>query len=140
MLLEQYQQNTTFPGNLPKLILTYQKQKDFICKQCGVCCTDLSKAFSICANEEDVQLWDKGRRDDILDWVDSIQIRGGEYVHTIWVDPTTGMDVTKCPWLKRLPFQNKYICQIHDAKPVRCREYPKSKKDTEEKHCQGFES
>ena len=114
--------------------------EDFHCKQCGACCKTPSNAFSICANEEDVQLWEKEKREDILDWVESIKVRGGEYVHTIWVDPAKKLDVTRCPWLKKLPFQNKYMCQIHDAKPARCMQFPKSKKDTEEIDCKGFES
>jgi hypothetical protein len=43
--------------------------KDFKCKQCGNCCINLGDAFSICATEEDIDLWEEEGRNDILEWV-----------------------------------------------------------------------
>ena len=43
--------------------------KFFKCKQCGNCCINLGDAFSTCATEEDISLWEEESRDDILEWV-----------------------------------------------------------------------
>lgn len=111
--------------------------KDFESIQCGVCSLNQSNMPSIYVDEEDVQRWKKAEREDILAWVDSIKVRGGEYVHTIWVDPATKIDVEQCPWMKRLPDKNRWICQIYDLKPSRCREYPKSYTQESDSECKG---
>jgi Fe-S-cluster containining protein len=90
-----------------------------------------------CATEEDIDLWEIEGRDDILEWVGFIPL-GDEYIYDLWIDPQTDDDVTRCPWLKKLSKQNKYICCIHDVKPHHCRVYPKSKQHAEETGCPGF--
>ena len=111
----------------------------FKCKQCGKCCLNLRDAFETCASEEDIQRWKKEERDDILAWVDPIPLGDDHFIYDIWISPTTGDDVQRCPWLRKLPKKNKYICRIHDVKPQHCREYPRSKKHAEETGCKGFE-
>ncbi len=32
----------------------------------------------------------------------------------------------RCPWLRKLPNQEKYICRIYDDRPEDCRVYPVS--------------
>ena len=66
--------------------------KEFKCKQCGNCCLNLYDAFQTCALDEDVQLWEIEGRYDILEWVDSIPLGEDQYVHDIWISPTTGED------------------------------------------------
>ncbi len=112
--------------------------KDFKCEQCGNCCLNLYDAFATCATEEDIQLWRKEGREDILEWVDPISVGSGEFVYDIWISPKTGEDVERCPWLRKVS-KNKYICGIHDVKPKHCREYPRSKRHAEETGCKGFE-
>ncbi len=109
----------------------------FKCRQCGNCCINLGDAFSTCATEEDIYLWEEEGRTDILEWVGFIPL-GDEYIYDLWIDPQTDDDVTQCPWLKKLSKQNKYICCIHDVKPHHCRTYPKSKQHAEETGCPGF--
>jgi hypothetical protein len=41
--------------------------KEFSCKQCGNCCLNLSDAFSTCADEKDIERWEKMGRSDILE-------------------------------------------------------------------------
>ena len=110
----------------------------FKCKQCDHCCLGLSDAFETCADEEDVRLWEEMGRYDILEWVDPISVGGEVIVYDIWIDPRTGDDVDRCPWLRKLP-DGKYICTIHDVKPKHCRNYPKSKAHAEETGCPGFD-
>lgn len=40
------------------------------------------------------------------------------------MDPETGRQLEKCPWLKKLPDQNKYICGIYNDRPDDCKHYP----------------
>ena len=97
----------------------------FICKRCGNCCLNLTDAFQCCVDQEDVEMWEKNERADILEWVDPIDVGHGEKVYDIWISPKTGEDVPRCPWLRKLPKSNKYSCRIHKVKPKVCREYPK---------------
>jgi|GEM_PF-1985135 len=125
--------------NMPKVFIkTCQLHGDgvppeeFSCKQCGNCCLNLN-AHQSCATEEDVALWEENGRDDILEWVDEM-IPG---VHDIWIHPQTGEDVSRCPWLRKLPRQEKYVCHIHDMKPEMCRNYPLSRQHAGETGCKG---
>jgi len=89
--------------------------------------------------DEDVQRWELEGRTDILAWVDPIPLGNYQFIYDIWISPKTGDDVQRCPWLRKLPKQNKYICRIHDTKPEHCLEYPWSRKHAEETGCRGFE-
>ena len=114
--------------------------KDFKCKQCGNCCLNLYDAFSTCATDEDIKMWDSNGRDDILDWVDPIHVGEDYYVYDIWISPVTHDDVNRCPWLRKLPNQDKYVCRIHDLKPEHCRAYPRSRKHAQRTGCMGFDA
>ncbi|HOV87832.1 MAG TPA: YkgJ family cysteine cluster protein [Syntrophobacteraceae bacterium] len=110
----------------------------FKCKQCGHCCMNLD-AHSMSVPQKDVDRWREAGRYDILEWVESIPIGNGEFVHDIWLSPVTGEDVKRCPWLRKLPKKDKYICRIQDLKPTVCRVFPQSRKHAEECRCKGFE-
>lgn len=113
--------------------------KIFKCKQCGNCYLNLSDAFQTSVSDEDVAMWDMKGRFDILEWVNSIHLGEEHYIHDIWINPKIGDDVWRCPWLRKLPKQDKYICRIQDVKPEHCRKYPKLKGHAEETGCRGFE-
>jgi Fe-S-cluster containining protein len=51
----------------------------------------------------------------------------------------SGDDVKRCPLLRKLPNQEKYICRIHDLKPEHCRAYPRSRKHAQKTGCKGFD-
>jgi Fe-S-cluster containining protein len=112
--------------------------KGFKCIQCGHCCMNLYDAFSTCATEGDIAMWQNEGRDDILEWVAPIQL-GNQFVYDIWISPVTGEDVQRCPWLSKLRNHDKYICRIHDLKPEHCRNYPRSRKHAKETGCKGFD-
>lgn len=40
------------------------------------------------------------------------------------MSPDTGIQLERCPWLKKLPNQNKTICDIYDDRPDDCKYYP----------------
>ncbi|MBI4792938.1 MAG: hypothetical protein HY789_09510 [Deltaproteobacteria bacterium] len=107
-------------------------------KQCGHCCLNLSDAIDVCATEEDIRRCEENNRYDILAWVDIISLGEGHPVYDIWINPTTGDDVGRCPWLRKLPGKNKFICRIQDMKPEHCRNYPLSREHAENPGCPGF--
>jgi hypothetical protein len=105
------------------------EMEKYQCIQCGHCCLDLYDAFCTSAYEEDLVRWEEEGRWDILDyivWAD------------LWISPRTGKEVNRCPWLRKLPNKDKYICRIHDTKPKHSRDYPKSKKHALRTGCKGF--
>ena len=105
--------------------------KKFNCKQCGHCCIDITGAYCTCVCEEDRERWEEEEeRWDILDYI----IAGD-----LWINPRTGEDISRCPWIRKLPNKDKYICRIHDTKPKHCRDYPLSKKHALRTGCRGFE-
>ena len=82
----------------------------FTCKQCGHCCLNLRDAFCTCAIEEDVRQWEEHGREDVLAWVDPVSVGDEILAYDIWINPATGDDVARCPWLRKLPGKNKYTC------------------------------
>ena len=77
-------------------------------------------------------------KDDILFFI-YVNLLEYECVHDIWISPVTHDDVKRCPWLRKLPNQDKYVCRIHDVKPEHCSAYPKSRQHAKETRCQGFD-
>jgi Fe-S-cluster containining protein len=112
--------------------------KDFKCIQCGNCCMNLYDAFSTCATEDDIAMWQNEGREDILEWVSPIQL-GTHFVYDIWINPVAGDDFQRCPWLRKLPKQDKYVCRIHDLKPEHCRAYPRSREHARKTGRTGFD-
>jgi len=83
------------------------------CNQCGKCCTKYGNGgLSATANE--IEYWEIFRP-DIFSYVD-----GGN----IWISPVTGELLEKCPWLRKMPNQDKYTCDIYHDRPDDCKVYP----------------
>ena len=83
------------------------------CNQCGKCCIHYSDG-GLSASASDLERWETDRP-DIADYAS-----GGK----IWIDPASGEQLLRCPWLQKLPEQNKYICRIYYDRPDDCRYYP----------------
>lgn len=83
------------------------------CNQCGKCCTQYSDG-GLSATEEEIEFWSVFRP-NIAEYV----FRGN-----IWMDPKTGQQLTVCPWLKKLPGEEKYACDIYFDRPDDCKLYP----------------
>ena len=92
-----------------------------------------SKALELAGITADTPDPEREQRFDILEWVISF---GG--INEIWISPRTGEYVNRCPWLRKLPKQNKYICRIHETKPEHCQNFPKSKRHALDNCCKGF--
>ena len=114
-------------------LLIKTEMEKFKCVQCGHCCLDLSDAYQTSVPDFDVIRWECENRYDILEWVDSFA-----GLNDIWVNPKTGESVNRCPWLRKLPKKDKYICKIHETKPEHCLNFPKSKRHALENGCKGF--
>jgi Fe-S-cluster containining protein len=83
------------------------------CNQCGKCCTKYSNG-GLSASANEIEYWDNFRP-DIYRYVSDGKI---------WVNPDTGKQIELCPWLRKLPDQNKYTCNIYYDRPDDCKYYP----------------
>lgn len=113
--------------------------KGFKCRQCGHCCLNLEDAYQTTAFEEDVLAWEAAERWDIVSRVWCWENEKGVLFNDIWINPRTGEEVNRCPWLRKLPNRNKYKCRINDLKPRHCREFPVSRKHARETGCPGYD-
>jgi len=87
------------------------------CTQCGKCCIKYSNG-DLGATQSDIELWDIFRP-DIYQYV-----RNGK----IWMDPVTGQQIERCPWLREAPSTTPgkiiYTCDIYYDRPEDCKYYP----------------
>jgi Fe-S-cluster containining protein len=83
------------------------------CNQCGKCCTRYSSG-GLSASADEIRYWETFRP-DIFRYVRDSRI---------WISPTTGKQMDRCPWLRKLPKQDRYICRIYQDRPDDCRHYP----------------
>ena len=83
------------------------------CNQCGKCCTNYGNG-GLSATASEIEFWEIFRP-DIYSYVSE---------GNIWIDPDTGKQTKRCPWLRQLPNQGKYICEIYNDRPDECRHYP----------------
>jgi Fe-S-cluster containining protein len=112
--------------------------EDFSCRQCGRCCTSLDYHNEL--TEEDVVRWERLGRTDILQWVRGIEGRGRRKAYRIWTVPGTTRPADMCPFLKKIPSENRWECLIHDVKPAICRQYPLTRKHGIMTGCPGFDT
>ncbi|MBW6512429.1 MAG: YkgJ family cysteine cluster protein [Desulfuromonadaceae bacterium] len=110
-------------------------EAEFSCLLCGHCCLNLVDAYRGCVSDADLDLWRREGRDDLLAWVETLDLGHGNLLHTAWVDPETGDDVDRCPWLQELPEQRGYLCSINAVKPQHCREYPEHRRHGQQTGC-----
>jgi Fe-S-cluster containining protein len=83
------------------------------CNQCGKCCKNYSDG-GLCATASEIEFWEIFRP-AIYSYV-----REGN----IWMSPDTGKQLKICPWLRQLPGENKYSCEIYYDRPDDCKHYP----------------
>ena len=83
------------------------------CNQCGKCCENYGGG-GLSASANEIEFWEIFRP-HIYKYVS-----GGN----IWIDPDTGNQIERCPWLRQLPNQGKYVCDIYYDRPDDCKHYP----------------
>lgn len=120
-MAERYLQSQRVSNRKPRL------RSPFECKQCGKCC--LKYGACLQASDDDLDRWEEEGREDILALA---------YYGDLWVD-REHKEAIRCPWLRKLPGKDKYICRIQDIKPDECANYPISKAQAIEHGCPGLE-
>jgi len=110
----------------------------FNCRRCGRCCLTLVDAYRGCVSDADLERWRQQGRDDLLAWVVTLELGPGNRLHTAWVDPASGDDVERCPWLHELADGSGYFCGIDAVKPDHCRDYPEHRRHAEATGCPGY--
>jgi len=98
------------------------------CNQCGKCCIKYSNG-GLSASQSEIELWEIFKP-DIYQYVSNGKI---------WLDPKTGEQIERCPWLRKEPNQEKYICDIYDDRPEDCRLYPTNIEEMERDECEMLE-
>ena len=83
------------------------------CNQCGKCCAKYG-GDGLSVSSSEIEYWGTFRP-EIFSYV---------YNGEIWIDPNTSKQLQQCPWLRRLPDQEKYTCAIYFDRPDDCKFYP----------------
>lgn len=112
-------------------------QDIFTCHGCGHCCLTLVDACNGCVSDADLLRW--AGRDDLLARIKTLDLGRGNLLHTAWLDPETGDDVERCPWLLDRLDRKGHLCAIDDIKPDHCRDYPADRQHAEATGCHGFQ-
>jgi Fe-S-cluster containining protein len=110
----------------------------FKCRQCGHCCRTLDYHDQL--TQADIDRWRSMDRADILRKLRRVTLKNGSEAHRMWEKPGIAKAPTPCPWLHKIPTQNRWACRIHDVRPEICRQYPGSRKHAQMTGCPGFES
>lgn len=56
------------------------------------------------------------------------------------MSPDTGKKLELCPWLRKLPNQHKYICDIYHDRPDDCKYYPVTIEQMVKDECEMLEA
>ena len=83
------------------------------CNSCGKCCVKYSNG-RLSASEYEIEYW------EVFTPKIARYVSDGK----IWMDPETGEQIELCPWLRKVPNQNKVSCDIYADRPDDCRYYP----------------
>ena len=91
------------------------------CTNCGRCCTNSNYMGSLMADGEDILRWQREGRDDILRFAAILGDRDDPYAD-LWIDEN-GNERERCPFVRKLKGQSRYLCTIYDTRPQVCRNY-----------------
>ncbi|MBV1905167.1 MAG: YkgJ family cysteine cluster protein [Pseudomonadales bacterium] len=98
------------------------------CNSCGKCCTVYGSG-GLSATQSEIQYWEVFRP-DIARYV-----RGDH----IWMNPSDGQQLERCPWLSKHPTADKYLCAIYYDRPDDCKHYPVTIEQMIEDECEMLE-
>jgi len=98
------------------------------CNQCGKCCVKYSNG-GLSASTSEIELWEIFKP-EIYQYVSDGKI---------WVNPETGEQIERCPWLRKMPNQEKYTCDIYYDRPDDCKYYPVTIEQMEQDECEMLE-
>ncbi len=112
--------------------------RTFNCRGCGHCCLNLVDAYNGCVSDADLQRWRQLGRDDLTAWISTLELGPDNRLHLAWVDPHSGDDVERCPWLLERLDRRGYLCGIDAIKPDHCRAYPDHPEHAAATGCNGY--
>jgi len=92
------------------------------CTNCGKCCTNASYMGNLQATGEDVKRWRHEGRHDILRFAEVLG-RPDDPWADLWADQVTGAERFRCPFVRKVRGQNRYLCTIYETRPQVCRDY-----------------
>jgi uncharacterized protein len=92
------------------------------CTNCGKCCTNPSYMMTLGATGADVKRWRQEGRADILRFASVLGPDKNPYAD-LWVDDERGIERSRCPFVRKVPNQNRYLCTIYETRPQICRDY-----------------
>ena len=98
------------------------------CNQCGKCCTKYG-GDGLSVSEAELELWETFRP-DLYNYVQ----RWGDLE-----DPDSGEQMERCPWLRQVPNQDRYTCDIYLDRPDDCKFYPVTIDQMVEDECEMLE-
>lgn len=98
------------------------------CNSCGKCCIKYSNG-GLSATFAEIEFW-QAFRPDIYRYVKDSEI---------WISPESGRQIVRCPWLRKVPDENKYLCDIYNDRPDDCRHYPVTVDDMINDECEMLE-
>jgi Fe-S-cluster containining protein len=98
------------------------------CNQCGKCCTKYG-GDGLSVSEAELELWETFRP-DLYNYVQD---------GAIWKDPDSGVQMERCPWLRQVPNQDRYTCDIYLDRPDDCKFYPVTIDQMVEDECEMLE-
>ncbi|HEX9777125.1 MAG TPA: YkgJ family cysteine cluster protein [Geopsychrobacteraceae bacterium] len=110
----------------------------FNCTLCGHCCLHLVDAYQGCVSDADLQRWQAAGREDLLAWVETLDLGHDNLLHMVWVHPETGDNVERCPWLLDMLGGQGHLCGIDAVKPDYCRAYPEHRRHAQDTGCSGY--
>ena len=77
---------------------------------------------SLQATGEDVKRWRQEDRRDILRFAFVLGSPDDPWAD-LWVDSKTEREYRRCPFVRKVPHQNRYLCGIYETRPQVCRDY-----------------
>ncbi len=98
------------------------------CNQCGKCCINYSDG-GLSASASEIDYWETFNP-DIFKYV-----KDGK----IWISPSTGQQLKRCPWLREVAGENKFSCDIYHDRPDDCKHYPVTIDQMIEDECEMLE-
>lgn len=96
----------------------------FKCKRCGKCCKNATSLF---LTSEEVKKWKKlvvRSNFGVFRAIDFASVIESTGTADLFFHPTTGEELSRCPFLRKLSNQEKYQCLIQHVKPLVCKIYP----------------
>lgn len=74
------------------------------------------------ATGEGVERWRREGRHDILRFA-YVLGRPNDPWADLWIDAQTGEERLRCPFVRKIRGQSRYLCTIYETRPQVCRDY-----------------